>query len=64
MPRESVTLEMKQVRNFLDVSLRAHLAAKGALCPCCELPKGLCRCISRENHIRVAFQPAHQRANG
>lgn len=57
MARESVTLEMKQVRNFLDTSLRAHLEAKGELCSCCQQPFDLCRCVTRANHIRVNFQP-------
>jgi len=59
---QSSTIELKQVRNFLDTSLKAHLEAKGALCLCCEQPRDLCRCVSRANRIRLVFQPMKLRA--
>jgi hypothetical protein len=54
---QSVLAEIKQVRSFLDTSLRAHLESKGKLCTCCELPSDLCRCVTRANHIREVFEP-------
>jgi hypothetical protein len=61
MKHDSVTLEIKQVRNILDTSLRAHLESKGKLCLCCNQPSDLCRCITRANAIRTVFRPAIER---
>jgi len=58
---DSVTLEIKQVRNILDTSLRAHLESKGKLCLCCSQPSDLCRCITRANQLRVNFRPSIER---
>ena len=50
-------VEIKQVKNFLDQSLRAHLESKGALCSNCEQPNDLCRCIKRADMVRAHFEP-------
>lgn len=53
-----LTMERKSLAsrlNVLENSLRSHLASKGKLCTCCELPEALCRCLKRkpsENVVR------------
>jgi hypothetical protein len=54
---QAVVMEIKAARNVLDTSLKAHLADKGELCLCCELPNDLCRCVKRAEKIRQVFQP-------
>ena len=63
MARQAVILEIKQVRNILDTSLRAHLEAKGALCMCCNQPSDLCRCVTRANRLRIDFRPSVERSD-
>lgn len=60
--KSAVSYEIKQVRNYFDTSLKSHLMAKGALCPCCDQPATLCRCVTeRAKQIAETFKP---RSNG
>lgn len=57
MRHECVELEIKQIKNFPDNSLKAHLEAKGMICDCCGQLKSLCRCITQTNNVRKNFAP-------
>jgi hypothetical protein len=58
------TFQIRQVKNYVDTSLRAHLAAKGAMCSCCGQLQDLCRCVTRANAVKKVFEPMALRDNG